>query len=50
MELMIVSKVAAALNAYFRRIITVRGNCDSEFPFSAPWAQVLLGETRQLFH
>ncbi|AHF76390.1 Phosphodiesterase, MJ0936 family [Sodalis praecaptivus] len=48
--------VAAALNAYRQRIIAVRGNCDSEvdemlldFPSSAPWQQVLLGETRRLF-
>ncbi|CAK8741897.1 Phosphodiesterase YfcE [Sodalis praecaptivus] len=50
------AEVAAALNAYRQRIIAVRGNCDSEvdemlldFPFSAPWQQVLLGETRRLF-
>lgn len=45
--------VAEGLNAYADRIIAVRGNCDSEvdqmllnFPITAPWQQVLLGDQR----
>ncbi|MCL2899470.1 phosphodiesterase [Brenneria tiliae] len=45
--------VAARLNAYARRIIAVRGNCDSEvdqmlldFPVTAPWQHVLLPKNR----
>lgn len=46
-------EVAACLNAYAKRIIAVRGNCDSEvdqmllsFPITAPWQHVLLPKNR----
>ncbi|MGP3592291.1 phosphodiesterase [Vagococcus sp. WN89Y] len=47
------AEVAGLLNEQARRIIAVRGNCDSEvdqmllhFPITAPWQQVLLDERR----
>lgn len=47
------AQVAERLNEQARRIIAVRGNCDSEvdqmllhFPITAPWQQVLLAERR----
>ncbi|WP_409306937.1 phosphodiesterase [Pectobacterium sp. B1J-3] len=47
------AEVAARLNIYAKRIIAVRGNCDSEvdqmllhFPITAPWQHVLLPKNR----
>ncbi|MFC3396213.1 phosphodiesterase [Brenneria rubrifaciens] len=47
------AEVATRLNAYNKRIIAVRGNCDSEvdqmllnFPITAPWQHVLLPKNR----
>ncbi|BDH45073.1 phosphoesterase [Salmonella enterica subsp. enterica serovar Choleraesuis] len=46
-------EVATRLNSVAERVIAVRGNCDSEvdqmllnFPITAPWQQVLVGESR----